>query len=140
MEVYGVTKYSSYARVCIVQVTNEEREAQNFVRRYTRRVWFRMWRTMFRYNVLACGRETAEGVRQPRTAKATHNRKPGPYPALEDGSRTADNSASRHPGKDMLGKANTPVGRGTSSSAPENGQSATDGTKEDSVSNVVHPY
>lgn len=63
---------------CTVQLTDEERDGQAFVRLYIRHVWLRTWRTMLRYNLLACGRETFEGIRIPRpTGGVACRRNPG---------------------------------------------------------------
>lgn len=99
---------------CTVQLTDEERDGETFVRLYIRRAWLRTWCTMLRYNILACGRDTSEGVRAPR--RSTHNRKTGPYPSdADNGCGPAGNDkAPRRPGANVLGTANTPVIVGSS--------------------------
>lgn len=72
-------------RIRIVQITRQQREKKLFISRYVRRTWLRTWCTMLRYNFIACGRDTAEGLRDPRARATTHNHNNRPYPRPNDG-------------------------------------------------------
>ncbi|CAM9886855.1 unnamed protein product [Ectocarpus sp. 12 AP-2014] len=62
------------------ELTDEEREARDYIRSYSRRQWCGAWCTMLRHNVFACARDTSEGVRKPRFTTTARS---GPYPPLD---------------------------------------------------------
>lgn len=85
----------------VPQEDSETRDGRVFVRRYTRRVWLRTWCMMLRHNVIACRRDTHEGVRDPNLR------------AARSGPRTGDNiddsGSSGTPHVVTLGTVATPV-------------------------------
>lgn len=94
--------------VRIPQTTSEQQDEERFVRRYVRRVWLRTWCTMVHYNLIACRRNTRDGVLRPRAAMNARARKTGPYPALEC-NESEERGGPRRPGADTLGTFKNPV-------------------------------
>ncbi|CAB1103298.1 unnamed protein product [Ectocarpus sp. CCAP 1310/34] len=64
----------------LLSLFDEEREARDYIRSYTRRQWCGTWCTVLGHNVFACARDTSEGVRKPRFTTAARS---GPYPPLD---------------------------------------------------------
>ncbi|CAM9789606.1 unnamed protein product [Ectocarpus fasciculatus] len=92
------------------ELTDEEREARDYIRSYTRRQWCGTWCAMLRHNLFACARDTSEGVRRPRFTTAARS---GPYPPLEPGKQPGGTEGGggppRRPSCNAVGTANTPV-------------------------------
>ncbi|CAN0524419.1 unnamed protein product [Ectocarpus sp. 12 AP-2014] len=92
------------------ELTDEEREARDYIRSYTRRQWCGAWCTMLRHNVFACARDTSEGVRKPRFTTTARSR---PYPPLDRSKQaggTEDGGGPpRRPSCNAVGTTNTPV-------------------------------
>lgn len=83
-----------FLRIRNSQVSRQQQEEEAFVRRYTRRIWLRTWCTMLRHNVIACGRDTVEGLRDPRAQLSGRNRKSRLYPLMDDGDSSQDGGGS----------------------------------------------
>lgn len=73
---------------------------------------------MFHYNILACGRETREGVRAPRPTAGAHNRQNGSRLSLTGNSNNGrvevDNVPRRRSVNSAIGMQNVPAEEGSS--------------------------
>ncbi len=62
---------------------------------------------MLRHNLLACAKDTSEGVRKPRFATAAARQ--GPYPPLEPPGPQDEGGPPRRPSNHAIGTVRTPV-------------------------------
>ena len=75
----------------LLQMAPEEKEAQEYIRRFTHRWCLCTWCTLLRKNISTCATDTREGVLTPHATAAARS---GPPPSLERGSFSGEVSAS----------------------------------------------
>lgn len=101
-QIRGTSKYAKLFSYCS-QVNEEEVEERKYVCGYIRWKWCPTWCVMLRHNVVACGRDTREGVRSPRLTART-----GPCPHLNPSSDTVDN-IPRQLRENRIGEVNSSI-------------------------------